>query len=128
MERWRARLAVSSDAPEPAQVLTAYKFAKQLRFSYWGNALTLGHWPGDCRMREWVPCCLPSCPARCALRMHLQDEGAAAAEQQAGEQEEQQEADAEFQYMHEDESAAAGDTQVCTCPAGNLCVPCCCLV
>ena len=55
--------------------------------------------------------------------MHLQDEGAAAGEQSAAEQDEQPAADAEFQYMHEDESAAAGDTQVRTCFAGNTHAP-----
>lgn len=45
--------------------------------------------------------------------MHLQDEGAAGGEQQAAEQQQEQpEVDAEFQYMHEDEGPAAGDTQV----------------
>ncbi len=55
--------------------------------------------------------------------MHLQDEGVAAGEEQAAEQDKQPEADAEFQYMHEDESAAAGDTQVRTRFAGNLHAP-----
>lgn len=129
MERWRARLAVGSDAPEPAQVLTAHKVAKQLRFSYPGNALTLGHWSGDRCLRERMSALLrPGVPCVMCLLVHLQDEGAAAAERQAGEQEGQPEPDAEFQYMHEDESAAAGDTQVHTCSAGNLCVPCGCLV
>lgn len=46
--------------------------------------------------------------------MLLQDEGAAGGrnEHEAGQQD-GKEGDAEFQYMHEDERAAAGDTQVC---------------
>lgn len=56
--------------------------------------------------------------------MRLQDEGAAAGEEQAAEQQEQPQPDAEFQYMHEDESTQAGDTQVHTCCASNLPAPC----